>query len=393
MKPGLGNSAPKQPGDLMAILQVTVDSGPTQAALDKNRAFLISTAMITVFLAMVAAYVIVRYVIVKPLAHLREVSDAISHGNIGLRAKIHTGDEFEALAVAFNRMLRHMVTAQEGLRHVNADLDAKVDELAQANMQLYEMNRLKSDFLATMSHELRTPLNSILGFSDVLGSIDSLDEKQKRYVENIQTSGRLLLDMINNILDLAKLESGKTDVNLSNFSIEQIIGAQCDMARPLTEKKNINLEIELEPRLPEMHQDQTRLQQVLNNLLSNAIKFTPEGGRIKISARRVSGDQLVLQVSDTGVGIAEEYIDTIFQKFRQASSSPADDDAMTREYTGTGLGLSIVKEICRLLGGEISAESQLGKGSTFTVRLPWELEEQPRLDSSIDEQFEQFTNV
>ena len=226
-----------------------------------------------------------------------------------------------------------------------------------------------------------------------MGSIDSLDDKQKRYVENIQSSGRTLLDMINNILDLAKLESGKTDIKLSEFSIEQIVGAQCDMARPLTEKKNINLEIDLQPGLPEMHQDQARLQQVLNNLLSNAIKFTPEGGRIKISARRESGDQLVLQVSDTGVGIAEEYMETIFQKFRQASSSPAEDDAMTREYTGTGLGLSIVKEICRLLGGEISVESQLGKGSTFTVRLPFVLEEQPRLDSPIDEQFEQFTNV
>lgn len=393
IKPGLGNSAPQSPGELMAVLEVTIPSKPTQDALDKNRAFMLAMAIITVFLAMVAAYVIVRYVIVKPLAHLRDVSDAISHGNIGLRAKIHTGDEFEALAVAFNRMLRHMVTAQEGLRHVNADLDAKVDELAQANMQLYEMNRLKSDFLATMSHELRTPLNSILGFSDVLGSIDSLDEKQKRYVTNIQTSGRLLLDMINNILDLAKLESGKTDVILSDFSIEQIIGAQCDMARPLTEKKNINLEYELEPGLPEMRQDQARLQQVLNNLLSNAIKFTPEGGRIKITAHRAPGEQIVLQVSDTGVGIAEEYIETIFQKFRQASSSPAEDDAMTREYTGTGLGLSIVKEICRLLGGEISVESQLGKGSTFTVRLPWVLEEQPRLDTPIDEQFEQFTNV
>ncbi len=393
MKPSFGKSAAKQPGDLLAVIKITVPNGPMQKAIDKNRAVLIATAIITVFLAMVAAYVIVRYVIVKPLAHLRDVSDAISHGNIGLRAKIHTGDEFEALAVAFNRMLRHMVTAQEGLRHVNSDLDAKVDELAQANMQLYEMNRLKSDFLATMSHELRTPLNSILGFSDVLGSIESLDDKQKRYVENIQNSGRTLLDMINNILDLAKLESGKTDVKLSDFSIAQIIGAQCDMARPLTEKKNINLEIEIEPGLPEIHQDQARLQQVLSNLLSNAIKFTPEGGRIRISARRVSAEQLVLQVSDTGVGIAEEYMETIFQKFRQASSSPAEDDAMTREYTGTGLGLSIVKEICRLLGGEISAESQLGKGSTFTVRLPMVLDEQPRLDSPIDEQFEQFTNV
>ena len=132
---------------------------------------------------------------------------------------------------------------QEELQHVNDNLDVKVDELAQANMRLFEMNRLKSDFLATMSHELRTPLNSIIGFSDVLESIASLDDKQKRYVQNIQTSGKMLLEMINDILDLAKIESGKMEVRLSDFRIEQVIAAQCDMARPLTERKNIDLEM------------------------------------------------------------------------------------------------------------------------------------------------------
>ena len=173
---------------------------------------------------MVASYAIVRYVIVKPLRHLRDVSDAISRGNTSLRAEIHTGDEFEELAVAFNRMLRHLTGAQEELRQVNANLDGKVDELAQANMRLYEMNMLKSDFLATMSHELRTPLNSILGFSEVLGSIDSLDEKQKRYVQNIQKSGKTLLEMINDILDLAKIESGKMEIRLTDFRIAQVVG-------------------------------------------------------------------------------------------------------------------------------------------------------------------------
>ncbi len=179
--------------------------------------FFIATAIITVFLAMVASYVIVRYVIVKPLRHLRDVSDAISRGNTTLRAEIHTGDEFEELAVAFNRMLRHLTAAQEELRQANVSLDGKVDELAQANMRLYELNMLKSDFLATMSHELRTPLNSILGFSEVLGSIDALDEKQKRYVQNIQKSGKTLLEMINDILDLAKIESGKMETRLTRL--------------------------------------------------------------------------------------------------------------------------------------------------------------------------------
>ena len=219
-----GSSSANAEGELMAVIVVTIPNKKIQTTMNKNRAILISIAIITVFLAMVAAYVIVRYVIAKPLKHLRDVSEAVSHGNTAIRAEIHTGDEFESLAIAFNQMLQHMVSAHEELRHVNADLDGKVDELAQANMQLYETNRIKSDFLATMSHELRTPLNSILGFSDVLVSIDSLDEKQKRYVSNIQKSGRMLLEMINSILDLAKIESGRAEVKLSEFSIDQIIG-------------------------------------------------------------------------------------------------------------------------------------------------------------------------
>ena len=133
-----------------------------------NRAMLITAALVTAILAMVSSYMIVRYVIVKPVKHLRDVSDAIAAGELNIRSEIQTGDEFEDLSHAFNRMLRNLVTMQDELRKVNSDLDRKVDELAQANMALYEMNRLKSDFLATMSHELRTPLNRILGFREVL---------------------------------------------------------------------------------------------------------------------------------------------------------------------------------------------------------------------------------
>ena len=388
---GMGSGgAPLSEGDLMAVVQVTIPNSSTLTALHRNRAMLLATAFITVFLAMIASYLIIRYVIVKPLKHLRDVSDAISHGNISLRAEIHTGDEFEALAVAFNRMLRHLVAIQEELRHVNTDLDSKVDELAQVNMQLYEMNRIKSDFMATMSHELRTPLNSILGFSDVLGSINALDEKQKRYVENIQKSGRVLLEMINDILDLAKIESGRVEVRLTDFQIGQVVAAQCDMARPLSEKKNIDLETEIPEDLPSMHQDQARVQQILNNLLSNAIKFTPEGGRITVSVQRSPQHDLLLKVADTGVGIAEEDQQAIFEKFRQGGAGPRSGDAMTREYPGTGLGLSIVKELCRLLDGEIAVQSELGKGSVFTVRLPWVLQRQPPLDSPLADGFEEF---
>jgi two-component system sensor histidine kinase BarA len=365
-------------GDLMAVVKVVMPDAVTRKAINWNRSILLATAIITVFLAMLAAYAIVRYVIVKPLEHLREVSDEVRRGNVEARAEIHTADEFEELGTAFNRMLRGLIDTQEELRKANGALDEKVDELAQANLNLYEMNRLKGDFLATMSHELRTPLNSILGFSDVLGGISSLDAKQQRYVENIRTSGRMLLEMINDILDLAKIEAGKMEVRPAVFRLESVISGQCDMIRPLAEKRRIDLAFEVGPGLEEIEQDQGKVQQILSNLLSNAVKFTPEGGRVDVSARLVEepdggpSREFVVEVTDTGVGIAEDDQQTIFEKFRQGSVFRR-DDAMTREFSGTGLGLSIVRELCRLLGGDVDVESQLGRGSRFTVTLPLRL--------------------
>ena len=357
-------------GDLMAIVKVVMPDGTTRQAINWNRAILIATAIITVFLAMLAAYLIVRYVIVKPLEHLRDVSDEVRRGNVDARADIHTADEFEELGVAFNRMLRGLVESQEELKKVNGNLDGKVDELARANMHLYEMNRLKGDFLATMSHELRTPLNSILGFSDVLGSNQLLDEKQVRYVENIRKSGRMLLEMINDILDLAKMEAGKMDVRTTTFDISSIITAQCDMIRPMAEKKKIELTISVSDTISNVEQDQSKLQQILSNLLSNAVKFTPEGGHVSVSGKLLDEEFFTLEVSDNGVGIAVDEQQAIFEKFRQSNDFQAGDDAMTREISGTGLGLSIVRELCRLLGGDVTVQSDLGHGSTFRVRLP-----------------------
>ncbi len=363
--------------DLMAVVKVVMPDAATRKAINWNRSILLATAIITVFLAMLAAYAIVRYVIVKPLDHLRHVSDEIRRGNIDARVDIHTADEFEELGLAFNRMLRGLIESQEELRKTNATLDGKVDELAQANLHLYEMNRLKGDFLATMSHELRTPLNSIIGFSDVLGAIESLDLKQKRYVENIRSSGRMLLEMINDILDLAKIEAGKMEVRPTTFALESVINAQCDMARPLAERKRIDLAFTVGPGLEAVEQDQAKVQQILANLLSNAVKFTPEGGRVDVLARlddeHSDPAMVLIDVVDTGVGIAEEDQQTIFEKFRQGRVF-RQDDAMTREFSGTGLGLSIVRELCRLLGGDVSVASQLSVGSRFTVRLPVRLE-------------------
>ncbi len=388
---GAGGRRPNlQAGDLMAVIRVTTDYGPISAEQANNRAYLWTAAIVIGFVSMFSLWAVVRYIIVKPVTHLRDVANAVREGDVEQRAEIRTGDEFEELGAAFNRMLRQLLSQQSELRHVNDELDNRLDELAQANMRLYEMNRLKSDFLATVSHELRTPLNSILGFSDVLSGIDKLDDKQLRYVGNIQRSGRMLLEMINDILDLAKVESGKMEVRLSEFKINALVAAQCDMARPLVEKKNIDLDCEASASLPPLRQDQAKVQQILNNLLSNAIKFTPEGGRIVVSAQRDALGDLRLKIADTGIGISPDDQQLIFEKFRQASRAAPDGDAMTREYSGTGLGLSIVRELCRLLGGDVSVESELGNGSTFTVRLPWRLEETPRLDAQLRDELEVF---
>lgn len=377
-------------GDLIAIMRIEFDEAPAKAAQQANRAILLTAAVIAVVLAMFALYVIVRFVIVKPLTHLRDVSNAVRRGDVQQRAEIHTGDEFEELAAAFNRMLRQLLSQQDKLQDVNVALDKKIDELAQANMRLFELNRLKSDFLSTVSHELRTPLNSIIGFSDVLADLDSLDEKHRRYARNIQKSGRMLLEMINDILDLAKIESGRTQTRASEFRVDAVVSGVCDFARPLSEKKNIELTCEIQPNLPPVEQDQAKVQQILNNLLSNAIKFTPQGGRIVVGVRRNDWGDLVLSVADTGVGIGQEEQKLIFEKFRQGTNAVPGGDAMTREYSGTGLGLSIVKELCRLLGGDVSVESEIGMGSTFTVRLPWKLPRAPRLDSEFSEQLDEL---
>ncbi len=366
-------------GETLGVVKVVLPLKGTKDALAWNNAILIATAIITAFLAMVAAYAIVRYVIVKPVLHLKDVSDEIARGNLDLRADIHTGDEFEELSHAFNRMLRHLVTVQDELRAVNTDLDGKVDELAEVNLTLYEMNRLKDDFLATMSHELRTPLNSILGFSDVLLELGSLDDRQERYVGNIRTSGKHLMALINDLLDLAKIESGKMELRVAEFPVGELVERQVSLVAPLAEKKNIDLACELDERVVHVTQDQRKLEQILNNLLSNAIKFTPEGGRVRVRTRLFDARQLELQVEDTGIGISLEDQARIFEKFRQGRTVPgrADapgQDATTREYGGTGLGLSIVKELAKLLGGEVLLKSEFGRGSTFTVRIPIQLE-------------------
>ena len=380
---------------LVAVAAVTIPMASVEDELSLSNAIFVGLAILTTGLAMLASFVIVRYIIVKPVLHLKDVSDAIAMGNLTLRAEIATGDEFEELSHAFNRMLRHMTTMNAELRTVNDNLDTKVDLLAQANMELFNSNRLKDDFLAAVSHELRTPLNSILGFSDILAKAPNLDDRQHRYVDNIQISGQNLMVQINDLLDLAKIESGQMEIQAGRLEMQELIDRLVQQLTPLAEEKNIELRVtHPRPALPALQQDAGKLRQILLNLLSNAIKFTPEGGRVRVSSRCIESSEATTQVAgslsksglefqvpadnrmievaveDTGIGIPMQQQEDIFEKFRQGATLPGQRDHAKREYGGTGLGLSIVRELSRLLGGDVCLESEFGRGSVFTVTLP-----------------------
>ncbi len=357
---------PLHENSLMGVVRFDFNTEAIKSNVHKNRAYLITNAIVTALLITAGSYLIIRYVIVKPVRHLKEVSNAIADGKMTVRSDIHTGDEFEDLSYAFNRMLMNLASTQERLKAVNVELDAKIDELARANMALYESNRLKSDFLTTMSHELRTPLNSILGFSDLIINHVKLDEKQRRWIENIQSGGQQLLMLINDVLDLAKMEAGKMQVRAETFALEEVAEAVIASLRPLSERKNIDLRQQLDPRLPNVFQDPGKVRQILSNLVSNALKFTPEGGRVVVKAR-ANSESIFMDVIDNGVGIPPEEQELVFEKFRQAANP------LTREHEGSGLGLSIVRELSKLLGGDVHLQSDLGGGSTFTVQLPLRL--------------------
>ena len=323
-------------------------------------------------LAILAFYMITQRIVLSPVTTLRKVAEQVATGDIAVRSTIGTGDEFEELSDTFNDMLAHLTAAQEVQRNINRSLDIKLGQLAEANVALYESNRLKSEFLANVTHELRTPLVSIIGFAELLrdaAQTPEMDPKRLgRYSENILTSGRSLLEIINDLLDLAKIEAGKLELHVSEFSIAELCRDLIDFVRPLADKRNQTLEARLADDLPRCRSDSGKIKQILYNLLSNAVKFTPTGGAISLAVDR-DGDRFVrLIVRDTGPGIAESQRQAIFEKFHQLDSSE------TREHAGTGLGLAITKDLVQMLGGTIELESTAGEGASFMVKLPIQTE-------------------
>ncbi len=255
------------------------------------------------------------------------------------------------------------------LQDLNALLEKRVaertDELQRANVALEKANRLKSEFLATMSHELRTPLNAIIGFAEVLRDevVGTINAEQKEYLGDIHGSGQHLLNMINSILDLSKIEAGKLELQYEEFSIKEAIDEALDTVTGFSRKKGIGIHTHIDKDIPAVTADKVKLKQIMFNLLSNAVKFTPENGRITINVN-LTGQSVRIAVSDTGIGIKPEDMDKIFEAFRQVDASYA------RRYEGTGLGLTLTKRLVELHGGRIWVKSEYGKGSAFTFTLP-----------------------
>jgi signal transduction histidine kinase len=322
--------------DMVASIEAGEDAYRT------SRWVVIGFAAASIGLALVLGYVI-SWSLIDPVQRMDARLREIAAGDFSRHVAVVNRDELGALATNLNRMN---------------------DELGRVYRELAEASQHKSEFLANMSHELRTPLNAIIGFSEVLSDrmFGDLNEKQEEYLKDIYASGTHLLSLINDILDLSKIEAGRMELELTDFHLPTALDNALTLVRERAGRRSIALHTNIDNRLGEIRADERKIRQVVLNLLSNAIKFTPDGGRIEIAA--VPKDGVVeVSVKDTGVGIAPEDQEAVFEEFRQVGTAE-------KKAEGTGLGLTLCRKFIELHGGRIWVTSQVGAGSTFTFTIP-----------------------
>jgi signal transduction histidine kinase len=296
----------------------------------------------------------------RPIQTLHVAASQIGSGTWERRIDIRTGDELEELAETFNQMATRL---RESYNNLEQQVVERTHELGEAITQLESASQHKSDFLANMSHELRTPLNAIIGFSEVLleRMFGEINAKQKEYLQDILSSGRHLLSLINDILDISKVEAGRMELQPGAVDLRFVLQNAISLIRERATRQGISVTLDVDATVGTIEADERRVKQILFNLLSNALKFTPAGGRVTLTAARID-NAVQISVRDTGIGIRSEDQDRIFEEFQQAGPGKA--------VEGTGLGLALAKRFVEMHGGRIWVESTVGAGSNFTFTLP-----------------------
>jgi signal transduction histidine kinase len=355
------------PATVYGVVQIGLSEAKLKLAL---RTAVWDVALITIIIILggIAVTIALAGRIVTPLRSLASVAGRIAAGNLTASVEPTSHDEVGQLTNIFNHMTQSLASHIHTITELTQTLEQRVAErtreLQEANRQLEAASRHKSEFLANMSHELRTPLNAVIGFTRLVmrHTQGVLLPKQYENLEKVLASAERLLALINDALDLSKIEAGRLEVRPTSFALEALVDVCLRTVEPMVKGERLRLVKELDVDRLLLYTDYDKLQQILLNLLSNALKFTEEG-TITVSARHRDG-QIAIAVADTGIGISEDELEVIFEEFRQA------DSGTTRRYGGTGLGLSISRHLARLLGGDITVTSAVGVGSTFTVTLP-----------------------
>ena len=394
-------------GNLTGILLVERRSGGAAVQLIVNGLYLLAAGAVVLAVAVLVFHSILTRIILKPVRSLRETADSVRDGDLAVRSNIRTGDEFEQLAETFNLMLAELQIRQDQLRAINAALDGRLSELAEVNKTLAHAAEIKGEFVANVSHELRTPMNSILGFAELLLEIAQAEHermrdqsqsipvaltKRERYLENIVNAGRTLLEMIESLLEMAKLEAGRVDIKIEAMSVGQTCESLAALIDPLARRKGVEVRLDVRTDVPIIETDTKKFSQIVFNLLSNAVKFTQGGAEhrslVTLRAERLApsgldSDDARVRVSviDNGPGIAAGEQKQLFEKF---SRLDRDRDG---NQPGTGLGLAISRELSLAIQGELQLVSEEGHGAMFSLIVPLRLDPEKVRTAALEGKF------
>ena len=355
-------------GKLQELTELTVQAGAdasrrSEAQYSLSRSFIVACSIAALLCGLGLALLLTRS-ITRPLNALVGAAERIAGGDLSHRVLGQAGDEFGTLADTFNRMAQSLGSIQDMLEHRVEDLKVSREAHRDAREHAEQANQAKSEFLSNMSHELRTPLNSVIGFSSILlqNKEKNLTSKDLVYMDRIQANGRHLLSLINSVLDLSKVEAGHMELEITSVPLSDLARDTLAELEPQALARNVRLTGEFPAHPCLLETDRAKLKQILINLVGNALKFSADGEvRVIVRVDPASGRPLGIDVVDTGVGIAADRMNAIFEAFQQADNSTA------RQYGGTGLGLSISRSLAQLMGFDVTATSEVGVGSTFSV--------------------------